>query len=57
MIPFIATAIKQAREVSLLEGQAKYRAYFIRTERYAKYKDGVDEILIIDGQEDCIVTA
>lgn len=56
MITFIAGRIKDARDKSLEEGQAKYRAYFVNTSLYLKYKADVDSILIQDGYSDCIVT-
>lgn len=57
MVTFIALAIEAARKVSLESGQAKYRAYFISTTRYAAFKADVDEILTLDGYGDCIMTA
>lgn len=57
MITFIAGRIELARETSLETGQAKYRAYFVNTTLYLKYKPDVDAILIQDGFSDCIVTA
>ena len=57
MVTFIALAIEQSRKISLEAGQAKYRAYFINTTRYAAFKTDVDEILTLDGYGDCIVTA
>jgi len=57
MVAFIAMAIEKARKTGLEAGQAKYRAYFISTARYAEFKADVDEILTIDGYADCIVTA
>lgn len=56
MITFIAGRIELARDKSLEEGQAKYRAYFVNTTLYLKYKSEVDAILIQDGYGDCIVT-
>lgn len=56
MMPeFIANRVIEARESSLANGQAKYRAYFIKLKIYARYKDAVDAILIAEGCEDCIV--
>lgn len=55
MREFIAQMIKDAKDVSLTNGQAKYRAYFIKTKLYAKYRGDVDAILTIDGYGDCIV--
>ena len=57
MREFIAGKIEDARQVSLEAGQAKYRAYFINTKLWAKYKEDVDAILTVDGCADCIVTA
>ena len=55
MAPFIARMIIKAANVSLEAGQAKYRAYFIRTQLYAAYKADVDTILTTDGYADVIV--
>lgn len=57
MVAFIAQRIKLARDISLEEGQAKYRAFFINTALYRAYQSEVDAILEIDGYGDCIVTA
>ena len=57
MREFITEMIKDARKESLAAGQAKYRAYFINTKLWTKYKADVDAILTIDGCADCIVTA
>jgi len=56
MSTFIARMIEQAAERSEEQGKAKYRAYFVRTLIYAKWKPDVDTILITDGYEDIIVT-
>lgn len=56
MSAFIARMIIKAADKSLEAGQAKYRAYFIKTKIYANYKDDVDTILRTDGYEDVIVT-
>ena len=48
MATFIALAIMKAADVSLQAGQDKYRAYFIHTSLYAKYKADVDTILMTD---------
>lgn len=56
MREFIAEMIKDARNDGLTKGQAKYRAYFISTKLWAKYKTDVDAILTVDGYADCIVT-
>lgn len=54
MIPFIAGRIELARETSLEAGLAKYRAYFVRTRIYKKWRADVDSMLIQDGYEDCV---
>lgn len=56
MSAFIARMIIKAADKSLEAGQAKYRAYFVKTKIYANYKDDVDTILRTDGYEDVIVT-
>jgi hypothetical protein len=56
MVTFISGRIELARESSLEEGQAKYRAYFVNTKLYLKYKPDVDAILIQDNYGDCIVS-
>lgn len=58
MVTFIAQMVKDAREVSLEKGQAKYRAYFVRKSAkrlYGCYQEDVDTVLTTDGYEDCIV--
>jgi len=55
---FIASRIEDAFDNGGLEaGQAKYRAYFVNTKIYARYKEATDEMLLADGYEDCIVGA
>lgn len=56
MAEFIANRIIDARAESLTDGQAKYRAYFVKLKIYARYKASVDAILVAEGAEDCIVT-
>ncbi len=56
MAAFIANAILDAREVSIEEGQELYRAYFVKTKMWARYKEKVDAILRVEGKADCIVT-
>lgn len=65
MSTFIAQAIIKEANFSLERGQAKYRAYFIKTKLYARYKDDVDSILLTTDMMninadyvygDCIVT-
>lgn len=55
MREFIAGKIEEARDISLESGQAKYKAYFVNTKLYKKYKADVDAILTVDGYSDCIV--
>lgn len=56
MAEFIANRILEAREKSIENGKAKYRAYFVTLKIYARYKTSVDAILVTEGAEDCIVT-
>ena len=59
MITFIVQRIEKTRDISLEQGQAKYRAYFIRKSAkrlYGRYKKDVDTILTTNGYEDCIVS-
>ncbi len=56
MAEFIANRVLEAREESIREGKAKYRAYFVTLKIYARYKNAVDAILTAEGAEDCIVT-
>lgn len=55
MSTFIAQRIMKDAEISIERGQAKYRAYFVSTKLYLKYKEDVDVILATDGYEACIV--
>ena len=56
MMPeFIANRVLEAREISIANGKAKYRAYFVALKIYARYKAAVDAILVTEGAEDCIV--
>ena len=56
MREFIAERIERARDLSLEKGIAKYKAYFVNTSLYQRYRADVDNILILDGYEDCIVS-
>lgn len=53
---FIARMIKQNADVSLEQGQDKYKAYFVNISLYEKYRAGVENILIADGYGNVIVT-
>ena len=58
MVTFIATKIEEAAEISLENGQAKYRAYFVRKSAkrlYGKYQEDVNTILSTDDCADVIV--
>jgi len=55
MSTFIARMIEQAADKSEEQGRAKYRAYFVTTHIYAKWKEDVDTILTTDGYENIIV--
>ena len=57
MITFIAGRIMQDADKSLQQGQDKYRAYFINTTLYHKWKLEIDTVLRTDGYEDVIVDA
>lgn len=56
MATFIAQQIIQQAKINIEKGQAKYRAYFVKTHIYKNYQADVDTILTTDGYEDCIVT-
>ena len=55
MDKFIAKMIETQANISLENGQEKYRAYFVNTTIYAKWKESVDAILTADGYANCIV--
>lgn len=55
MDKFIARTIETQAGVSLEKGREKYRAYFITTSIYAKWKESVEAILTTDGHTNCIV--
>lgn len=57
MVPFIAGRIILEADKSLEEGKEKYRAYFVKTLIYARYKADVDAILTQDGYEAVIVSS
>ena len=58
MSTFIARRVEERKDgVGGLESARElYRAYFIKTKIYAKYKADCDIILETDGYKDCIVT-
>lgn len=55
MTTFIARMIMKEADKSTAAGQKKYRAYFVKTRLYKRWKDNVDTILKTDGYEDVIV--
>ena len=56
MSTFIANMIMKQAAVSTEEGKAKYRAYFVNTTLYSKWKEDVDTILETEGYKECIIT-
>lgn len=54
MAPFIAMMVIRAKNTSLEEAQARYKAYFVNTTLYLAYKADTDTILQAEGHEDCI---
>lgn len=56
MITFIARMIENASKHSVINGQNKYRAYFIKTDLYEEYRNDVNAILEVDGYSNSIVT-
>lgn len=55
MSTFIANMIMKQAVFSTEKGQEKYKAYFVNTTIYSKWKDDVDTILETEGYKDCIV--
>lgn len=55
MITFIARMIENASKHSVINGQNKYRAYFIKTDLYEEYRNDVNAILEVDGYSNSIV--
>lgn len=55
MTTFIAGRIILEADKSIYQGQDKYKAYFINTQIYHKYKSDVDTILRTDGYSDVII--
>lgn len=56
MVKFIVNRIIKAKSFSLEEAWAKYSAYFIKTNIYAKYRTDVDAMLLETDNGDCILT-
>lgn len=55
MTTFIAGRIMEEANKSIEAGQKKYRAYFVKTRLYKRWKDEVDTILETDGCDEVIV--
>ena len=55
MVTFIASRIMEEADKSTEAGQKKYRAYFVKTRLYKRWKDDVDTILKTDGYDEVIV--
>ena len=55
MTTFIASRIMEEADRSIEAGQKKYRAYFVKTRLYKRWKDNVDTILKTDGYDEVIV--
>lgn len=56
MSTFIAKMIESAFDKSEEAGKTKYKAYFVNTPIYEKWKAEVDTILSTDGYEAAIVS-
>ena len=57
MSAFVARMVMKAYDEGGLEaGQNKYRAYYVKTNLYLKWKADTDTILEAEGYGDCIVT-
>lgn len=54
MATFIANMIIKEQDTKGA-GKEKYKAYFVKTALYRKYRDDVDTILSTEGYADCIV--
>ena len=54
MSKFIANAIMKQANISLENGQNKYKSYFVNTTLYSKWKMEVDNILIMNDYGNCI---
>lgn len=53
---FIARMIIRQADNSIEKGQEKYKAYFVNTTLYLKWKQDVDTILETEGYSYCIVS-
>ena len=55
MVTFIANRIIREADKSVEKGRRMYKAYFITTSIYAKWRADVDAILTQEGYEDVII--
>ena len=55
MEKFIRSRIEEQADISTEDGIAKYKAYFVNTRIWKKYRAKVDALLKEDGYEDVIV--
>lgn len=56
MVNYVVRRIEQQANISVEKGQEKYRAFFVKINTYERYRQAVDERLITEGYEACIVT-
>lgn len=54
MTAFIANQIIKAQDTKG-QGKDKFRAYFVKTSIYERYRKDCEAILMAEGYEDCIV--
>lgn len=54
MVGTIVRIIEASSKKSIQEGISKYESYFVKTNKYIKYKNDVDDKLIKDGFSDVI---
>lgn len=55
MTTFIAKRIMEKADKSIEAGRDNYKAFFIKTKIYEKWRADVDAILETDGYGECIV--
>ena len=54
MVGTIVRIIEASAKKSIQEGISKYESYFVKTNKYIKYKNDVDDKLIKDGFSDVV---
>lgn len=55
MAAFITRMISEEAEISIEKGQEKYKAYFVKTSLYRKWKKEVDNLLKNKGYQKVII--